>query len=81
MHFRVRPDICYKFESSVKNGKNNVNDEKALLRSIFIKFLGYALWRPFDLCPKFTAKWKAYIIQERFMKTAFIVLILETAKS
>ena len=33
MHFRVTPDICYEFESSVKNGKND--DETELLRTIF----------------------------------------------
>ena len=32
MHFRVTSDICYEFESSVKNGKND--DETALLRTI-----------------------------------------------
>ena len=47
MHFSVRPDISYEFGSSVKNDKNN--GEKALLRSIFLKFLGHALRRPFDL--------------------------------
>ena len=33
MHFSVTPDICYEFENSVKNGKND--DETALLRTIF----------------------------------------------
>ena len=41
MHFSVRPDECYQFESSVKNGKNN--EEKALLRPIFIMLLGHTL--------------------------------------
>ena len=48
---------------------------KALLRPISIKFLGHALWRPFDLRPEFTAKQKAsycYIIQVSFLKTAFL---------
>ena len=82
MHLCVGADICYEFESSVKNDKNN--DEKALLRPIFIKFLGHALWRSFNLSPEFTAKWKtskSYIIQVSFLKATFVVLILETAKS
>ena len=71
--FSVRHDICYEFESSVKNGKNN--DEKALFRPIFIKFLSHALSK---------CKWKGswdYIIQVSFLKIAFVFLILETTKS
>ena len=41
MHFSVRPDICYEFESSVANDKKN--DKKALFRPIFKKFLGHTL--------------------------------------
>ena len=41
MHFSVRPDECYQFESSVKNGKND--EEKTLLRPIFMMFLGHTL--------------------------------------
>ena len=41
MHVSVRPDICYKFENCVENGKNT--DGKAILRPILVKFLGPTL--------------------------------------